>query len=167
MKAIFSFLVFSLFALSPLKSFAQQQKDLRVYTGIIGPPSASSLGVNLGAEYFLSNRISLVSGLAYIEERNRTSPVSDLLLHADFRYYLVNRKFNLYLQTGYAYHNLERDWAVTDYQTNRNSISAGMGVEYEISEKWSVHFNGRSWYNEEGTFRYFGLGTSFRLNKRD
>ena len=167
MKTTFSILIFGLIVLSPMQSFAQQKKDLKVYTGFIGTPNASTIGINLGAEYFLSNRMSLVSGLAYIDEPNRMFPARDLLFQADFRYYVVNKKLNFYLHTGYAFHNMQREWPVNDFVTNKNSVSAGMGVEYDLSDKWSVHFNGRSWYNDEGVFRYFGLGTSFRLNKRD
>lgn len=163
MKLIFSVLIISFLVLAPLQSQAQDKGDIRASASLVGVRFDEALGFSLGGEYFLTNRLSTAANLLYVEESLFFS-VKESLLGADLRYYFVKKRLNVYALSGYGYYRRRTEAPTAEVTRRYNSVSLGGGVQYGISDRWSVEFNAKTWYNSDGFYRVFGLGAAFTLN---
>jgi len=166
MKTILSVSVVALFLLSPLQTLSQEKGDIRANAGVLGIGYDEALGFSLGAEYFLTNRLSAAPYLLYAEN-NRISPMRESILGVDLRYYFIKKRVNVYVGSGYGSYQIKRELPGSDNINRLNSVGAGAGAEYGLSNRLSINFDARMWHNSDGLLRVLSFGVAYRLNKRE
>lgn len=147
-----SVLIFA-FVLTAAIAQAQEKGDARVQVGGEFGFNSELFGINLGAEYFVVDRISAAPNFSvYFPEFGRASN-----LNVDFRYYLTEGILQWYGLAGFT-----NNWATVEYDGSGSITSSTQGANIGVGGV--LKFSDRLGFNPEIKYQAQRAGQAvFRL----